>query len=403
MEISNLHIESLKGYEHNTRTHSEDQIQQIAGSISEFGFTNPILIDGDQRIIAGHGRLYAAKALGMDTVPCISLDHLSDVQVRALVIADNQIAMNAGWDEGLLATELDRLQTDGVDIDLLGFDVDTLEELLKPELIEIEGLTDEDAIPEVVESICQAGDIWVLGEHRLLCGDATRKADVEALMGGEKADMVFTDPPYNVDYEGYTEEKLTIKSDAMSEDEYIKFLSDTFGNYKNSVKRGGSLYVCHAFAWQMVTQQALKDHEIEVRNQIIWGKNTFAWGFGRYKFQHEPIFYCHIKGKSDNWYGDKSQSTLWLENKPAANRLHPTMKPVEIVLRATDNSSKDGDLIIDFFLGSGSTLIACEKTKRKCYGMEIDPHYCDVIVKRWQDYTGQQAIHAESEKPWQSV
>ena len=403
MEISNLHIESLKGYEHNTRTHSEDQIQQIAGSISEFGFTNPILIDGDQRIIAGHGRLYAAKALGMDTVPCISLDHLSDVQVRALVIADNQIAMNAGWDEGLLATELDRLQTDGVDIDLLGFDVDTLEELLKPELIEIEGLTDEDAIPEVVESICQAGDIWVLGEHRLLCGDATRKADVEALMGGEKADMVFTDPPYNVDYEGYTEEKLTIKSDAMSEDEYIKFLSDTFGNYKNSVKRGGSLYVCHASSWQMETEQALKDHEIEVRNQIIWGKNTFAWGFGRYKFQHEPIFYCHIKGKSDNWYGDKSQSTLWLENKPAANRLHPTMKPVEIVLRATDNSSKDGDLIIDFFLGSGSTLIACEKTKRKCYGMEIDPHYCDVIVKRWQDYTGQQAIHAESEKPWQSV
>jgi ParB-like chromosome segregation protein Spo0J len=243
MEISNLHIESLKGYEHNTRTHSEDQIQQIAGSISEFGFTNPILIDGDQRIIAGHGRLYAAKALGMDTVPCISLDHLSDVQVRALVIADNQIAMNAGWDEGLLATELDRLQTDGVDIDLLGFDVDTLEELLKPELIEIEGLTDEDAIPEVEESICQAGDIWVLGEHRLLCGDATRKADVEALMGGEKADMVFTDPPYNVDYEGYTEEKLTIKSDAMSEDEYIKFLSDTFGNYKNSVKRGGVI-VC---------------------------------------------------------------------------------------------------------------------------------------------------------------
>jgi len=396
MEISNLHIESLKGYEHNTRTHSEDQIQQIAGSISEFGFTNPILIDGDQRIIAGHGRLYAAKALGMDTVPCISLDHLSDVQVRALVIADNQIAMNAGWDEGLLATELDRLQTDGVDIDLLGFDVDTLEELLKPELIEIEGLTDEDAIPEVVESICQAGDIWVLGEHRLLCGDATRKADVEALMGGEKADMVFTDPPYNVDYEGYTEEKLTIKSDAMSEDEYIKFLSDTFGNYKNSVKRGGSLYVCHASSWQMETEQALKDHEIEVRNQIIWGKNTFAWGFGRYKFQHEPIFYCHIKGKSDNWYGDKSQSTLWLENKPAANRLHPTMKPVEIVLRATDNSSKDGDLIIDFFLGSGSTLIACEKTNRKCYGMEIDPHYCDVIVKRWEEYTGNKAERFEA-------
>jgi len=216
------------------------------------------------------------------------------------------------------------------------------------------------------------------------------------LTDGQKADMVFTDPPYNVDYEGYTKDKLTIKSDAMSEDEYVKFLSDVFGNYKKVIKGGVSLYICHASSWQIEVERALSEHDIEVRNQIIWGKNTFAWGFGRYKFQHEPIFYCHIKGKSDNWYGDKSQSTLWLENKPVANKLHPTMKPVEIVLRATENSSKDGDLILDLFLGSGTTLIACEKTNRKCYGMEIDPHYCDVIVKRWEEYTGNKAERIEA-------
>jgi len=375
--------------EYNPRQLTKDQHKDLTDSIKRFGLVDPLIVNTHKErknvLIGGHQRLKIATMLGLKEIPCVEVE-LNPAKEKELNIRLNK---NVGeWDWDALANYFDvgELTEWGFTDDELQFYED------EP----TEGLIDDDEIPEVEEAITKQGDLWLLGEHRLLCGDATRKADVEALMGGEKADMVFTDPPYNVDYEGYTEEKLTIKSDAMSEDEYIKFLSDTFGNYKNSVKRGGSLYVCHASSWQMETEQALKDHEIEVRNQIIWGKNTFAWGFGRYKFQHEPIFYCHIKGKSDNWYGDKSQSTLWLENKPAANRLHPTMKPVEIVLRATDNSSKDGDLIIDFFLGSGSTLIACEKTNRKCYGMEIDPHYCDVIVKRWEDYTGNKAERFEA-------
>jgi len=375
--------------EYNPRQLTKDQHKDLTDSIKRFGLVDPLIVNTHKErknvLIGGHQRLKIATMLGLKEIPCVEVE-LNPAKEKELNIRLNK---NVGeWDWDALANYFDvgELTEWGFTDDELQFYED------EP----TEGLIDDDEIPEVEEAITKQGDLWLLGEHRLLCGDATRKADVEALMGGEKADMVFTDPPYNVDYEGYTEEKLTIKSDAMSEDEYIKFLSDTFGNYKNSVKRGGSLYVCHASSWQMETEQALKDHEIEVRNQIIWGKNTFAWGFGRYKFQHEPIFYCHIKGKSDNWYGDKSQSTLWLENKPAANRLHPTMKPVEIVLRATDNSSKDGDLIIDFFLGSGSTLIACEKTNRKCYGMEIDPHYCDVIVKRWEEYTGNKAERFEA-------
>jgi len=242
------------------------------------------------------------------------------------------------------------------------------------------------------------GDLITLGNHRLLCGDATISTDVERLMDGQKADMVFTDPPYNVDYEGYTKEKLTIKSDAMSDDDYIQFLLDTFKCIRIAIKDGAGLYVCHASAWQLKTEQALIDCGFEMRNQIIWAKNTFAWGMGRYKFQHEPIFYAHVKGVSDSWYGDKTQSTLWQENKPSANKLHPTMKPVGIVLRATDNSSKAGDIIYDPFIGSGTTIIACEKTNRKCYGMELDPHYCDVIIKRWEDFTGKKADYAKTDK-----
>jgi len=384
MEISNLHIESLKGYEHNTRTHSEDQIQQIAGSISEFGFTNPILIDGDQRIIAGHGRLYAAKALGMDTVPCISLDHLSDVQVRALVIADNQIAMNAGWDEGLLATELDRLQTDGVDIDLLGFDVDTLEELLKPVLIEIEGLTDEDAIPEVEESICKAGDIWVLGNHRLLCGDATKKEDVDKLMDGNKADMVFTDPPYGIGYEYNTHQDT-------QGGEYLKFC-DSFWN----VLKTFSELIVITTGWKYKKFWWNKNPT----DCIYWFcKNKTSGGKASYLRKVEPVF---IFGEIIKRYKEDYFEVLNNYNNEVKG-LHTCPKPIELLQELIVTQTKTSSNVLDVFLGSGSTLIVCEKTGRKCYGMEIDPHYCDVIVKRWQDYTGQQAIHAESEKPWQSV
>jgi DNA modification methylase len=210
-------------------------------------------------------------------------------------------------------------------------------------------------------------------------------------MDGQKADMVFTDPPYNVDYEGYTEERLTIEGDRMDAAQFSQFLRDTFVSLRLTTRSEASLYVCHSSSWQREFQKALEDAGFEVRCQIIWAENTFAWGFGRYKFQHEPIFYAHVAGESDSWYGDKSQSTLWQEKKPAANRLHPTMKPIELIERGLVNSSYAGNIVVDLFGGSGSTLIACEKTGRHARLMELDPRYCDVIVKRWRDFTGRTA------------
>jgi DNA modification methylase len=211
-------------------------------------------------------------------------------------------------------------------------------------------------------------------------------------MGGDAVDLVFTDPPYNVDYQGYTQDKLKIQGDRMSAEQFQQFLATSFANYRAVIKPGGSMYVCHSSSWQREFQNALESGGIEVRCQIIWAKNTFAWGFGRYKFQHEPIFYAHVAGQKDAWYGDKSQSTLWEEKKPAANRMHPTAKPVELIERALLNSSKSGDLVVDLFGGSGSTLIACERRGRKARLMEIDPKYSDVIVRRWQEFTGKQAV-----------
>jgi site-specific DNA-methyltransferase (adenine-specific) len=232
----------------------------------------------------------------------------------------------------------------------------------------------------------------LLGEHRLLCGDSTDPATTTKVMDGVLADLVFTDPPYNVAYEGYTEDRLTIQGDSMPATEFRRFLRDIFVNCRNAIKPGASVYVCHASSWQREFQDSLEVAGFEVRCQIIWAKNTFAWGFGRYKFQHEPIFYAHVNGQSDAWYGDRSQSTLWHENKPVANRLHPTMKPVELVERALANSSKAGDLVLDLFGGAGATLIACERRNRLARLVELDPKYCDVIVQRWQDFTGREAV-----------
>jgi DNA modification methylase len=369
----------------NPRTHSAEQIAQVAASMKEFGWTNPILVGADNDVIAGHARLLAARQLGMSEVPVIVLDHLTEAQRRALVIADNQLALNAGWDEDTLRIELQVLRDADFDLSLVGFDDEELARLLAAEEATT-GLTDEDAVPAVPEvPISVAGDLWRLGPHMLLVGDATNEADVTRLMNGAAADLVFTDPPYNVDYEGYTEDRLTIQGDRMTDEQFCEFLATTFGNYRRIVKPSASLYVCHPSSWQREFQNALETTGFEVRCQIIWAKNTFAWGFGRYKFRHEPIFYAHVAGQSDAWYGDKSQSTLWEENKPVANRLHPTMKPVELIERALLNSSKAGDLVADFFGGSGSTLIGCERRNRKARLMELDPRYTDVICRRYQE------------------
>ena len=257
-----------------------------------------------------------------------------------------------------------------------------------------EGRTDEDAVPELLPQtpVSVFGDLWNLGSHKLLVGDSTDRSQVARLMAGESADLLFIDSPYNVAYEGHTEEHLTIKNDRMSDADFTKFLEAAFRSCRAAAKPSASLYVCHPSSRQREFQNALEVAGFEVRCQIIWAKNTFAWGHGRYKFQHEPIFYAHVAGQSDAWYGDKSQSTLWEEKKPAANRLHPTMKPVELIKRALVNSSKVGDLVADLFGGSGSTLIACEDLGRAARLMEIDPRYADVICRRYQEHTGKQAV-----------
>jgi DNA modification methylase len=384
-------LDKLIPFARNPRTHSDAQVAQIAASIAEFGFNNPILVDTKAGIIAGHGRLLAGRKLQLTEVPVIILDHLTDAQKRAYIIADNQLALNAGWDEDLLRAELAALQEEDFNLGLIGFEDEELARLLAAQDA-AEGLTDEDAIPELQETpISTSGDLWILGEHRLLVGDATKHTDVATLMAGETADLVFTDPPFNVDYEGYTKDRLKIKGDCMSAADFKHFLETAFRSYRSLVKPGASMYVCHSSSWQREFQNALEVAGFQVRCQIIWAKNTFAWGFGRYKFQHEPIFYTHVADQKDAWYGDKTQSTLWQEKKPAANRVHPTAKPVELIERAFLNSSKAGDVVVDLFGGSGSTLIGCERRGRKARLMELDPKYADCIVRRYQEYTGKLA------------
>lgn len=424
-------VDSLLPYDRNARTHTEKQVDEVAASMREYGWTNPILIRPDGGIIAGHARLRAALKLGYAEVPTITIDGLSETQIRALILADNKLALNAGWDDEMLRSELAALKSENYDLEVTGFDADELDALIGG----TEGNTDPEAIPAApAVPVTRLGDLWLLGSHRLMCGDATKLADVQQLMGGrgapgadlvftdplstqqnsaepgadldveiEAADLVFTDPPYNVDYTGYTADQLTIKNDKMSAPAFRAFLTDVFKNYRKAVKAGASLYVCHASSCQREFQDAIEAAGFTVRCQIIWAKNTFAWGFGRYKFQHEPIFYCYVKGKSDPWYGDKSQSTLWHEKKPAANRLHPTMKPVELVERALLNSSKSGDVVLDFFGGSGSTLIACERRGRLGRTMELDPVYADVILTRWQDFTGKPAVLASDGREFREV
>ena len=393
IQIERWPIERLIPRVNNPRTHSREQVANIAASIREFGWTNPILVGADDDIIAGHARVLAARKLGMDEVPVIVMKHLSPAQRRALVIADNQLAIaGAGWDEEMLRIELAILHEEDYNLDLVGFDDIELQRLLEAQEA-APGLTDEDSIPELPETpVTLPRDVWHLGDHRVLCGDATVRADVDRLMAGAAADLVFTDPPFNVSVHGYTEKKLTIMNDDMPPEEFRRFLLAIFSSYRQIVKPGASMYVCHSSSWQREFQNALEAAGFEARCQLIWSKNHFAWGFGRYKFQHEPIFYCHVAGQKDAWYGDKSQSTLWEEKKPAANRIHPTAKPIELVERALANSSKAGDIVADLFGGSGSTLIACERRGRKARLMEIDPIYVDCIVRRWQEFTGKQAV-----------
>ena len=391
MKIRKIAIDKVIPYARNPRK-NEGAVAKVAASLKEFGWKQAIVVDSEMVVIAGHTRLLAAKKLGMDEVPILVADDLTPAQVKAYRLADNRTHEESEWDKEALAIELGEFGELDYDLRYTGFDPEEIQGLKAlAEAVE-NGLKDEDDCPEIAEEpISQLGDVWLLGRHRVLCGDSTRIDNVENLAAGELADMVFTDPPYNVDYEGYTDDKLKITHDNMNDDQFKKFLLDIFASYLVAVKKGAAMYVCHGSIYQREFQNALEANGFTVRNQIIWAKNHFAWGRGRYKFQHEPIFYCYQKGQSDPWYGDKTQSTLWQIDKPNANRLHPTMKPVALIEMALKNSSKAGDIVLDLFGGSGSTLIACEKTARSAWLMELDPQYCDVIVKRWQEFTGHQA------------
>ena len=384
----------LLPYARNARTHSDDQVAQIAASIAEFGFTNPILAGSDGIIVAGHGRLAAAQKLGLEIVPVVVLDHLSPTQRRALVIADNRIAENAGWDDAMLRIELEALQLDGFDLDITGFDADALAELIAGDEPNNEGQTDEDAVPDVGETpISRPGDIWIMGQHRLLCGDSTVAKSYTRLMQGDLADMVFTDPPYNVNYANSAKDKMRGKDRAILNDN----LGDGFYDFLLAALtpivahcRGG-IYVAMSSSELDVLQAAFRAVGGKWSTFIIWAKNTFTLGRADYQRQYEPILYGWPEGATRHWCGDRDQGDVWNIKKPQKNDLHPTMKPVELVERAIRNSSRPGNVVLDPFGGSGTTLIAAEKSGRSARLIELDPKYVDVIVRRWEEFTGKQA------------
>jgi site-specific DNA-methyltransferase (adenine-specific) len=388
-------VADLIPYAANSRTHSDAQVAQIAASIKEFGWTNPILIDGENTIIAGHGRLLAARKLGMEEVPAIILDHLSKAQQRALVIADNQLALNAGWDIDMLKAEIEDLNLENFDLSLLGFDDKFLDGLLEPE--PTAGLTDEDAVPaapEIPKTVL--GDVWVLGNHRLMCGDSTSIDALQTLTDGALVDMWLTDPPYNVAYEGGTKEKLTIQNDSMGDDDFRQFLRDAYSAADAVMKPGAVFYVWHADLEGYNFRGAARDIGWQVRQCLIWKKSSLVLGRQDFQWQHEPCLYGWKEGAAHLWANDRKQTTILEFNKPSRNGEHPTMKPVELFEYQMLNNTKGADIVLDSFGGSGTTMIAAEKHGRHARLMELDPKYCDVIIKRWQDFTGQKAIHAET-------
>ena len=383
MNVEYIPVGQLKPYEKNARKHAEYDVGQIAHSIEQYGFNDPIGIWGkDNIIVEGHGRLLAAKKLGMKEVPCIRLDDLTDKQRREYAILHNKTAELSAWDIDLLGAEVAELDFSGFDIDW-GLPADVEEtEIVEDEAPEVD---------EESEPICKLGDIWQLGRHRLICGDSTDKATVERLMDGKKANLCVTDPPYNVNYEGKTEEKLKIGNDSMSNEEFEKFLTSSFLVINDILLEGGCFYVWHASRSQMEFENALNLSGLKVRQQLIWVKNSMVLGRQDYQWRHEPCFYGWKEG-THNWYSDRKQTTVLEFDRPTANKEHPTMKPIALIAYQIKNSSKKDEIVFDGFGGSGSTLIASEQTNRICYMCELDPKYCDVILKRYENLTGQKAV-----------
>lgn len=375
-KLETREISQLIPYTNNARTHSDEQVAQIAASIKEFGFNNPVLISADNSIIAGHGRVMAARKLGMETVPCLVLDHLTKTQRKAYILADNRIALNSEWDSQLLSLEFKDLDDNGIDLEMLGFDADEIDALLNP-IEATEGKTDEDAVPEVpAEPVTKLGDVWLLGRHRLMCGDSTSIDAVDTLMAGQKVDMVFTDPPYNVAFNGRSGKHDVIKNDNLPVAEFEQFIDEVCQTVKAVDPKA-------YYIWCNWNFYGVLQSKLDYKTCIVWAKNVFGMGSG-YRHQHE---FCLFNGKIDEVV--KNESDLW-EIKKDTNYVHPTQKPVALSVRAFGNHIKLLN-VLDLFGGSGSTLIGAEQTGRNCFVMELDPKYCDVIIKRWQDFTGKEA------------
>ena len=396
LKIELRQVAALIPYIRNAKQHSDAQVAQIAASITEFGWGAPILVDGQNNVIAGHGRLLAARKLGMTEVPVVPMAHLTDIQRRALILADNKIGENASWDDELLGLELAELKDGGFDLGITGFSPDEWDALIAGDA-STDGLTDEDQVPEVTENpISRAGDVWLLGDHKVLCGDATKAEDYKTLLGDELVDMTFTDPPYNVNYANTAKDNMRGKNRPILNDNmgdgFGAFLLAACQNILNVTK--GAVYIAMSSSELDTLQSAFRAAGGKWSTFVIWAKNTFTMGRADYQRQYEPILYGWRDGAEHYWCGARDQGDVWQIKKPHKNDLHPTMKPVELVERAVRNSSKTRDLVLDPFGGSGSSLIACEKSGRRARLIELDPKYVDVIVKRWQDFTGGEATRA---------
>lgn len=404
MKIEQIKIEKLIPYARNSRTHSDEQVAQVAASIREFGFTNPVLIDAEDGIIAGHGRVMAARKLSMTEVPCIRLGHLTETQKKAYIIADNKLALNSGWDEEMLGLELADLREADFDLDLVGFDAAEIEAALNP--VEVtDGLTDPDEVPDVpADPVTVLGDVWVLGNHRLMCGDSTSIDAVEKLMDGQKADMVFTDPPYGVDYDGGHAVKGK-RREKLANDATADIYSDVLPMAYAASKDSAALYLWFSDSKSAAVTAAVTAAGYLVRNTLIWNKNMAQFGAigAQYKSKHEPCLYCFKDGTAPFWQGPNNEVSVWDVKRESKNEFHPTQKPTELAERAFANSCPPMGIVLDLFGGSGSTLIACEKTGRVSMTMELNQPYCDVIVKRWQDFTGKKAIHESSGKTFDEL
>lgn len=407
IEVTYRKVEDLIPYARNARTHSDEQVARIAASIKEFGWTNPIIIDGENGIVAGHGRTLAARKLGLSEVPCIELKNLTETQKRAYILADNRLALDAGWDNEMLALELGDLKDAGVDLELTGFSDEELDELLATPTDSTDGSEDETPEPQE-DPVSKRGDVWILGAHRVMCGDSCSADDIAKLFGNTgggtpTVSLYLTDPPYNVAYEGGTKDALTIQNDNMEDGQFRQFLVDAFSMADTVMKPGAVFYIWHADSEGFNFRGACRDVGWLVRECLIWAKNTFVMGRQDYQWRHEPCLYGWKEGAAHKWYSDRSQSTVLEFDKPTRNGVHPTMKPVELFRYLIENSSKKGDVVFDSFGGSGTTLIASEETGRVARLMELDPRYVDVIVKRWQEMTGKEATLEETGATFNSL